>query len=93
MNGCYRESCRSFSISQLPVTTYSVEKLEKLTRPDFRLIQFSPKKLLKTYPGGDEMICAESLDILYIPRYQNGQNSSQSRRILDDHQIKSFSTE
>ena len=23
---------------------------------------FSPKKLLNTYPGGDEMVCAESLD-------------------------------
>jgi hypothetical protein len=36
------------------------------------------------------MVCAESLDILYIPRYQNGQGSSQSRKILDDHQKKEF---
>ena len=39
------------------------------------------------------MVCTESLDILYIPRYQNGQNSSQWRRFFLDHQNRSFSTE
>jgi len=72
---------------------YSVEKLEKLVRPDFCLIQFSPVKLLKTYPRVVEMICAESLDILYIPWHQNGENSSQRRRFFLDHRKKSFSTE
>jgi hypothetical protein len=46
---------------------YSVEKLQKLVMPDFRRIQFSSMKLLKTYPESDEMVCAESLGFLYIP--------------------------
>jgi hypothetical protein len=75
------------------LSAYSVEKLEKLVRPDFRLIQFSPKKLLNTYPGSDEMVCAESLDILYIPWYQNGESPSRRWRFFLGHQKKSFSTE
>ena len=53
-----------------PLWVYSVEKLEKLIRPYFRCIELSSKNLFKTHPGDDELVCAESLEILYIPWYQ-----------------------
>jgi hypothetical protein len=41
--------------------------LKKIRKTKFSLDLIFSKKTLNTYPEGDETVCAESLDILFLP--------------------------